>query len=352
MLAAPADRLSLVALLRFFPLPLLQPILNLIGTQVARGTGLDFAPGDVDGAPRIVQVAVHAVHVAYDELDEAAARRLQRLADVRGPGIFVQGLFHAQEVRVRLAREHNARAAQRIAHDRIGRGNDDLGSAQTRRGADLLQDTHARHIGQMQIKHHQGGRGGGQPALAQGGLPEPAQLEEALIIIKTMWTQTQATFEGKHYQVTGAYCEPKPDPIPQIMIGAFRPKMLRLAAKFADGWNVSSTGIQRYRRLVEEFERLCAGVGRDPSTVRRSWCGGCICAPTQDEVKRIAGDHYNAQDLEDDFDFIGTPDQLVEQMRPFIELGVDYFMLDCGGFPELTTLELLVSQVLPALNGS
>jgi alkanesulfonate monooxygenase SsuD/methylene tetrahydromethanopterin reductase-like flavin-dependent oxidoreductase (luciferase family) len=179
-----------------------------------------------------------------------------------------------------------------------------------------------------------------------------AQLEEAIIIIKAMWTQTQATFEGKYYRVTGAYCEPKPDPVPQIMIGAFRPKMLRLAAKYADGWNVSSTGIQRYRRLVEEFERLCAGVGRDPSTVRHSWGGGCICAPTQDEVKRIAGDRYNVQGLEDDFDFIGTPDQLVEQMRPFIELGVDYFMLDCGGFPELTTLELLVSQVLPALNGS
>lgn len=179
-----------------------------------------------------------------------------------------------------------------------------------------------------------------------------AQLEEALIIIKAMWTQTQATFEGKYYRVTGAYCEPKPDPVPQIMMGAFRPKMLHLAAKYADGWNVSSTGIQPYRRLVEEFERLCARVGRDPSTVRRSWCGGCICAPTQDGVKRIAGDRYNAQDLEDDFDFIGTPDQLVEQMRPFIEQGVDYFMLDCGGFPELTTLELLVSQVLPALNGS
>ncbi len=50
----------------------------------------------------------------------------------------------------------------------------------------------------------------------------------------------------------------------------------------------------------------------------------------------------------DDFDFVGTPLQLVEQMRPFVELGVDYFMLDCGGFPELTTLELLVNKVLPA----
>jgi alkanesulfonate monooxygenase SsuD/methylene tetrahydromethanopterin reductase-like flavin-dependent oxidoreductase (luciferase family) len=52
----------------------------------------------------------------------------------------------------------------------------------------------------------------------------------------------------------------------------------------------------------------------------------------------------------DDFDFAGTPAQVVEQMRAFINLGIDYFMLDCGGFPNLTTLELLVNEVLPVLN--
>ena len=42
--------------------------------------------------------------------------------------------------------------------------------------------------------------------------------------------------------------------------------------------------------------------------------------------------------------------QLLEQMQPFVELGVDYFMLDCQGFPDLTTATLLVNEVLPALN--
>ena len=37
-------------------------------------------------------------------------------------------------------------------------------------------------------------------------------------------------------------------------------------------------------------------------------------------------------------------------MRSFIEVGVDSFMIDCGGFPNLTTLELLVQDVLPKLN--
>ena len=175
------------------------------------------------------------------------------------------------------------------------------------------------------------------------------QLAEALQIIKALWTEPQATFTGTYYRVKDAYCEPKPDPVPPIMVGAFGPKMLRLTARYADGWNVSSTGIQRYRHLAAEFERACAAVGRDPATVRRSWGGGCVCAPTAAQVKRLAGTRYLSD--EDDFNLVGTPRQLVEQMGPFIDLGVDYFMVDCGGFPDLTTLEMLVNEVLPALNG-
>ena len=175
------------------------------------------------------------------------------------------------------------------------------------------------------------------------------QLEEALQIIKALWTQPQASFLGKHYQVRAAYCEPKPEPLPVIMVGAFKPKMLRLTARYADWWNVSSTGVEAYRRMTETFAQACAEVGRDPAQVRRSWCGGCACAPTEAEAKRLAGDRFSA-DNEEDFGFVGTPQQIVEQMRSFVELGVDYFMVDCAGFPNLTTLELLIHEVLPALN--
>lgn len=175
------------------------------------------------------------------------------------------------------------------------------------------------------------------------------QLEEALQIIQAMWRQEQTTFEGKYYRVNQVQCEPKPDPLPPLMLGAFKPKMLRLAAKYADGWNVSSSSINRYRAMVEAFERVCGEVGRDSSTVRRSWVGGCACAPTQAAAEAFTQGRWSAAD-DENFGFVGTPPQLVEQMRPFIALGIDYFILDCGGFPELTTLEMLVSEVLPALN--
>ena len=49
---------------------------------------------------------------------------------------------------------------------------------------------------------------------------------------------------------------------------------------------------------------------------------------------------------------MGTPPQIIAQMRPFIDEGGSSFMVDCGGFPDLTTLELLIAEVLPALNHS
>lgn len=173
------------------------------------------------------------------------------------------------------------------------------------------------------------------------------QLAEAIQVIKALWSQEQATFAGKHYHITNATCEPRPNPAPPIMIGAFKPKMLQLAAQYADCWNVSSTGINTYQHMLAAFERACAAINRDPATIQRSWVGGCACAPTQAEADTLAGDRLGRSD--DDFDLIGTPDQLIEQMIPFIDAGINCFILDCAGFPQLGTLELMINTVIPKI---
>jgi len=186
------------------------------------------------------------------------------------------------------------------------------------------------------------------------------QLEEALQIVKALWQEKQTTFHGKHYHVTNAYCEPKLHPQPVTMIGGSKPRMLRLIARYADWWNVSWfsldmtrpdnfshgtwTGIGEYREQVQESERACSEIGRDPTTLRRTWFGPCLCAATEAEIQKLA-----ARGLRTDQGFVGTPEQVIEQMQSFIELGVDYFMLNCIDFPNLTTLELLVNEVLPVL---
>jgi alkanesulfonate monooxygenase SsuD/methylene tetrahydromethanopterin reductase-like flavin-dependent oxidoreductase (luciferase family) len=171
------------------------------------------------------------------------------------------------------------------------------------------------------------------------------ELEEALQIVKAMWHEERATVQGKRYRVIDAWCEPRPDPLPTIMVGGARPRMLRVIARHADWWNVSWTGIADYGEQVKECERACAEIGRDPATLRRTWFGGCLCAPTQAAVKAL-----NINNITPDRAFVGTPAQVIEQMRPFIDLGVDYFMLGMGGLPNLAPLQTLIDEVIPILN--
>lgn len=117
---------------------------------------------------------------------------------------------------------------------------------------------------------------------------------------------------------------------------------------YADGWNPSSTGPNRYRRMTEELDRACQRIDRDPSTIRRMWSGGIAIARTREKAEELASVRIS-QD-EDDYGFVGTPTQVVAQMRPFIDLGVDYFLFGCEGFPDLEPLELLISEVVPALH--
>jgi alkanesulfonate monooxygenase SsuD/methylene tetrahydromethanopterin reductase-like flavin-dependent oxidoreductase (luciferase family) len=73
------------------------------------------------------------------------------------------------------------------------------------------------------------------------------QFEDTLNIFKKLWTESgQVTYEGKHYKVTDAWCEPKPDPMIPILIGASGDRMLGLVAKYADMWNMGLCDIDKY----------------------------------------------------------------------------------------------------------
>ncbi len=62
-----------------------------------------------------------------------------------------------------------------------------------------------------------------------------------------------------------------------------------------------------------------------------------------------AGPFTTKNTKEDDFRFVGTPAQVITQLRAFIEMGVSEFMLDCAGFPDLSCLKLVLEEVLPVL---
>lgn len=162
------------------------------------------------------------------------------------------------------------------------------------------------------------------------------QLEETLQIVKALWTEKQVTFQGQHYAVSAAYCEPKPDPLPPIVIGGQGPRMLQLVARYADGWNIAWTKPDEYVQKLKVFEQACQQVGRDHTQVRRSWFGRCICVTSGEEAGTLNG-----------LGLLGTPEQIVEQIQAYVDLGIDYFMLGVRDVTDLTTVELLAREVFP-----
>src|SRR5262249_31777517 len=134
--------------------------------------------------------------------------------------------------------------------------------------------------------------------------------------------------------------------VPPAVLGAVESRMLRLAATYADEWDVSSTTSERYAVPTAAFDRACNQVGRNPSTVRRSWSGGCACAPTLQEAEVLAGDRFNTNWDAENFNIVGTPEQIIAQMRPFVALGVRHFKLDSVDCPEMRGLDLLINEAL------
>ena len=91
------------------------------------------------------------------------------------------------------------------------------------------------------------------------------QLEEGVQIIRKMWTETKATFEGKYYRIKNAICSPRPEPIPPIMIGGGGEKLtLKVVAKHADWWNMPNASVEKFKHKLEVLESHCERVGRNP----------------------------------------------------------------------------------------
>ena len=99
------------------------------------------------------------------------------------------------------------------------------------------------------------------------------RLGEACEVIKRLWTETPANFDGKYYQLKNAYCEPKPvqKPYPPIVIGGSGEKLtLRVVAQYADIWNLPGGPIELFQHKSAVLDEHCAAIGRDPSTIERS----------------------------------------------------------------------------------
>jgi len=176
-----------------------------------------------------------------------------------------------------------------------------------------------------------------------------AQLEEAIEVAKRLWTQSPASYEGEHYRIEKAYCAPRPDPIPPLLIGGGGEKRtLRVVAQYADWWNIPGGTAANYAHKLDVLRRHCTAVGRNYDDILKTWSAEAIAvAETEAEAHRIAAaSPYNNDSI------VGTPEQVAEQLHAFVELGVEYLIVRVLDFPDTTGIELFVHEVMPRLRAA
>jgi alkanesulfonate monooxygenase SsuD/methylene tetrahydromethanopterin reductase-like flavin-dependent oxidoreductase (luciferase family) len=147
------------------------------------------------------------------------------------------------------------------------------------------------------------------------------RFEEAIQIVRMMLSQPRTDFAGKHFTITDAPCEPKPiqSPLP-IVVGTSGPRMSRIAAQWADEWNVWGTP-DTVAAATPAMDRACEAVGKDPAKQHRSTQALVFMVDDDAKAEKIRAGSPADRSL------IGSNAYLVDQIGRYKESGIDEFIL-------------------------
>lgn len=192
------------------------------------------------------------------------------------------------------------------------------------------------------------------------GMPFPpiserhARLDEALQIVKSLWSQDRSTFKGRYYEVEDAPCLPKPvqSPHPPITLGGSGLGTLRLAARHADRLNVQGPP-EQCAQTFAKLQEVCSQAGRDFDQIELSLHPPVAVAPTYAEAEAMAR-RAVAANL-GDFEavranwLIGEPGDVAARLHAYMDLGVSHFVFALGHPFDPAPMSLLQEKVFPAL---
>ena len=199
------------------------------------------------------------------------------------------------------------------------------------------------------------------------GIPFPergeraARLGEAIQVVRGLWSDGSASFEGKFYRLEEANMMPKPAPgRPWLLVGGSGPqRTLRYAARWADEWNCVNAPASTYADRVSVLERHCASEGRDPGTIRRSMMTFGIVGPNERALahaaevasKHVGRGQYDAKGLlaaaTERGIIHGTTDQVVEQLGALAKLGCNEVMFQHMDFDNDEVPQYLAEEIVP-----
>ncbi len=167
-----------------------------------------------------------------------------------------------------------------------------------------------------------------------------AQTEEAIRIIRALWTESPATFHGKHYAIAGAYSSPLPDsPIPLMIGGGGEKKTLRLVAQYADWWCNDIAPPSVFRHKAKVLADHCAAVGRDPASVVHSQVAWISVEEKADQALRWERPYVVAGDV----------DEVTRELTEFVDAGVDHFQIRFMDYPSEEGMDRFAEKVMPRL---
>src|SRR5579885_635303 len=166
-------------------------------------------------------------------------------------------------------------------------------------------------------------------------------LREALQVIRAMWTQEEAVFEGKYYQVRGAINQPKGVQKPHIPIligGGGEQVTLKLVAQYGDACNVSGD-IPTIEHKFAVIKKHCESVGRDYESIHRTSTTFCSIGETDEQARAKLpqallsrfGDRAGSA-------LIGSPDTIRKRLEAFEAAGVQELII---AFPDAIQLDSL-----------
>lgn len=228
------------------------------------------------------------------------------------------------------------------------------------------------------VDHVSGGRvelglGAGwyEPEHARYGFPFPEPRErldllaEQLRIVHEQWTEDAFSFHGAHYVLRdgGALFKPLQQPHPPLIVGgAGGPRSVRLAARWADEYDLVSRTVDECRSVWERLQAAAEDRGRDPRTLRLSFMSGCIIGRDEGEVlKRTSillerrGEEPEAApaflDRVRDTWIVGTVEQVAERLHRLRDAGVRRVYLQHLLHDDLEAVRVIGEELAPTAAG-
>lgn len=176
------------------------------------------------------------------------------------------------------------------------------------------------------------------------------QLTDAVRILRAIWTESPASYAGKHFSLDECYAEPRPSQPPLIMIGASGEQLgLRIVARYADWWNTTAPTPADLKAKLAVLAEHCAKVDRDPEDILLNWQCQVVALGDSEAEAQAAAELSPLYPYSKTSAIIGTPETVAERLQAFVDVGVRDFILRFADFPRQDGVLRFAREVAPKL---